>query len=184
MTQLPKQLKQPKQPKQPRKRGRKPIINGETNLVDCHIGNRLRWRRTLLGLSQEKLGEKIGLSFQQMQKYERGTNRIDASRLYELALIMNVPMAFFFDGLEPTKEFPAPDVSTSLYLDDPENNSYRPKAVRRDLLELARAFDRIEDESMRKRILDLTRAVADLYVGKNEEKLSTVLDINVKENSF
>src|SRR6201996_5365569 len=72
---------------------------GRPNPIDIHVGSRVRLRRTILGLSQEKLGEKIGLTFQQVQKYERGVNRIGASRLWELAQILDVPVQFFFAEL-------------------------------------------------------------------------------------
>lgn len=68
--------------------------------VDVHVGNRIRLRRTLLGLSQEKLGEALGLTFQQIQKYERGANRVGASRLYDLARVLDVPIGFFFDDMQ------------------------------------------------------------------------------------
>ena len=69
---------------------------GRSNQVDAHVGTRVRMRRTLLGLSQEKLGDALGLTFQQVQKYERGANRIGASRLFQLSLILDVPVSFFF----------------------------------------------------------------------------------------
>ena len=69
------------------------------NPIDIHVGKRLRLRRTLLGMSQERLGELLGLTFQQVQKYERGVNRIGSSRLFELGQILDVPIAFFFDDL-------------------------------------------------------------------------------------
>src|SRR6201981_3857131 len=71
------------------------------NPTDVHVGARVRWRRTLLGMSQEKLGDAIGLTFQQVQKYERGANRVGASRLFELSRVLDVPVAFFFDELDP-----------------------------------------------------------------------------------
>ena len=79
-----------------RQSGRSP---GIPNPVDIHVGSRVRLRRTLLGLSQEKLGEAVGLTFQQIQKYERGANRIGASRLFEFSRILDVPVSFFFDDM-------------------------------------------------------------------------------------
>ena len=78
-------------------RGR--LEDGAPNPVDVHVGSRMRLRRTMLGLSQEKLGEAIGLTFQQVQKYERGANRIGASRLFDLARVLDVPVSFFFDDM-------------------------------------------------------------------------------------
>src|SRR5438046_1464424 len=81
-------------------RGR--LSSGEPNPVDVHVGNRLRLRRTLLGISQEKLGEAIGLTFQQVQKYERGANRIGASRLWDLSLVLNCPVSYFYEDMSET----------------------------------------------------------------------------------
>src|SRR5678815_4355896 len=84
-------------------RGRKPSGRtaslGHPNPIDVHVGNRLRQRRTLLGMSQEKLGEAIGLTFQQVQKYERGMNRIGSSRLFDLARVLDVPVSYFFEDM-------------------------------------------------------------------------------------
>src|SRR6201996_7308929 len=79
-------------------RGRMP--SGKPNPVDVHVGSRVRLRRTLLGMSQEKLGEAIGLTFQQVQKYERGANRIGASRLWDLSRVLDCPMSFFFEEMD------------------------------------------------------------------------------------
>ena len=76
-------------------------VPGVADPVDVHVGSRVRLRRTLLGLSQEKLGEAVGLTFQQIQKYERGANRIGASRMYDLAHVLDVPVAFFFEEIPP-----------------------------------------------------------------------------------
>src|SRR5690349_12335677 len=73
------------------------------NPIDVRVGARLRLRRNMLGISQEKLGEMIGLTFQQVQKYERGANRIGASRLYELSRVLDVPVSFFFDDTDPVR---------------------------------------------------------------------------------
>src|SRR5512147_2967524 len=74
---------------------------GRPSPIDVHVGSRIRLRRTLLGMSQEKLGEALGLTFQQIQKYERGVNRIGASRLFDLARVLDVPIGFFFDDMSP-----------------------------------------------------------------------------------
>src|SRR5437868_7157320 len=75
-------------------------VRGKPNPVDVHVGNRLRLRRTLLGLSQQKVGEALGLTFQQVQKYERGANRIGASRLWDLSGVLDCPISFFFDEMD------------------------------------------------------------------------------------
>jgi transcriptional regulator with XRE-family HTH domain len=76
-------------------------FSGKPNPIDVHVGSRVRLRRTLLGMSQEKLGEAIGLTFQQVQKYERGANRIGSSRLFDLARVLDVPVAYFFEEMTP-----------------------------------------------------------------------------------
>ncbi|ALN71270.1 MULTISPECIES: helix-turn-helix domain-containing protein [unclassified Aureimonas] len=125
------------------------------NPVDVHVGARLRLRRTSVGMSQEKLGEHLGITFQQIQKYEKGTNRIGASRLQNISEVLSVPVAFFFDGLdnppatvngmqEPPKEF----------VHDGYNSS--------ETLQLTRAFARIADPKVRRRVLDLVRSLGSL----------------------
>src|SRR5579872_2802569 len=79
------------------------------NPIDVHVGSRVRLRRNMLGLSQEKLGEAIGLTFQQVQKYERGANRVGASRLHELSRVLDVPVVFFFDAMDPVRAPAIPD---------------------------------------------------------------------------
>src|SRR4051794_34996027 len=74
-------------------------MDGKPNPIDVHVGARVRLRRTLLGMSQERLGEALGLTFQQVQKYERGTNRIGASRLFDLSRVLEVPVSFFFEEM-------------------------------------------------------------------------------------
>src|SRR4051794_25093654 len=87
---------------QPPRRPGRPKIEAP-NPIDVRVGARLRLRRNMLGLTQEKLGEMIGLTFQQVQKYERGANRIGASRLYELSRVLDVPVSFFFDDTDPVR---------------------------------------------------------------------------------
>src|SRR5579883_3316499 len=83
------------------------------NPIDVHVGSRVRLRRTLLGMSQEKLGDAIGLTFQQVQKYERGANRVGASRLFELSRVLDVPVSFFFDELDPDTAQAVPSAAAS-----------------------------------------------------------------------
>lgn len=124
------------------------------NPIDVHVGARLRLRRTLLGLSQEKLGEAVGITFQQLQKYERGSNRISASRLFNLSQVLDVPVSFFFD------EMPAPDGSVALTSSSAlsETDEFESMA-KRETLELVRAYYRIDDASVRKRTFDLVKAL-------------------------
>jgi len=130
---------------------------GKPNPIDVHVGSRVRLRRTLLGMSQEKLGEAIGLTFQQVQKYERGANRIGASRLFDLSRVLDVPVSFFFDDM------PSPDedvVSRPGVGDDTPTGHEPDPMAKRETLELVRAYYRINDPSVRKRLFELTKAVA------------------------
>ena len=121
--------------------------------VDIHVGQRIRMRRTLLGMSQEKVADALGLTFQQLQKYEKGTNRVSASRLHELSGILDVTQSFFFD------ELPDSAKGGSQATAAPEEQTPDPLA-KRETLELVRAYYRIKDPAIRQRITKLTRAVA------------------------
>lgn len=120
-----------------------------------HVGARLRLRRTLMGMSQERLGEAVNLTFQQIQKYERGANRIGASRLYQLAQVLDVPVAFFFDGL--TRDEPVR--AKALAQPAQEGFDSGDHLTRRETLELVRAYYRITSPELRKRLFDLIKAV-------------------------
>lgn len=131
---------------------------GRPNPVDVHVGSRVRLRRTLLGMSQEKLGESIGLTFQQVQKYERGANRIGASRLYDLARVLDVPVGFFFEEMPADTQHSSP---AQIHGMAEEGEAYEPDPLaKRETLELVRAYYRIEDSTVRKRLFELTKALA------------------------
>ncbi|MBK3733205.1 transcriptional regulator with XRE-family HTH domain [Azospirillum brasilense] len=135
---------------------------GKPNPIDVHVGSRVRLRRTLLGMSQEKLGEAIGLTFQQVQKYERGANRIGASRLFDLSRVLDVPVSFFFDDM-PAEAAAAPvdDEEGGAAGFEERSGGYEPDPMaKRETLELVRAYYRINDPSVRKRLFELTKAVA------------------------
>ncbi|MFC7553304.1 helix-turn-helix domain-containing protein [Pseudoroseomonas wenyumeiae] len=133
--------------------------------IDTHVGSRVRLRRTLLGLSQEKLGEALGLTFQQVQKYERGVNRIGASRLFDLSRVLDVPIGFFFDDMPGTNNGSSGG-----------NSMMRPRLAggfaeqqdgfeddtlhKRETLELVRAYYRINEPAVRKRVFDLIKSLA------------------------
>jgi len=129
------------------------------NPIDVHVGKRLRLRRTLLGMSQERLGELLGLTFQQVQKYERGVNRIGSSRLYELGQILDVPVSFFFDdmvGSRTPTEFAGLAEGAQRF----EHGSDGTMLLeRRETLELIRAYYRISDSQVRKRLFELAKAL-------------------------
>ena len=127
------------------------------NPIDVHVGRRLRLRRTLLGMSQEKLGDAVRLTFQQIQKYERGVNRIGSSRLYQLSQILDVPVSFFFDDMPPLETGAAPG------LREGEPAPFEPDPMaKRETLELVRAYYRISDPAARKRLFQLTKAIANV----------------------
>jgi transcriptional regulator with XRE-family HTH domain len=127
------------------------------NPIDIHVGSRVRFRRMLLGMSQEKLGEKLGLTFQQVQKYEKGINRIGASRLYDLAQVLGVPVQFFYE--EAPIADPRAEAADS-QSDGPDEHSIVEFLRSRDGLELNRAFVRIPDLKARRAIVDLVRSLA------------------------
>jgi transcriptional regulator with XRE-family HTH domain len=123
--------------------------------ITVRVGARLRLRRNMLGLSQEKLGEAIGLTFQQVQKYERGANRIGASRLHELSRVLDVPVSFFFDDTDPVRA-PAMDGFA-----EPPVEAFEADPLRkRETLELVRTYFSIADAAVRRRLLDLAKALA------------------------
>jgi transcriptional regulator with XRE-family HTH domain len=137
--------------------------DGRPSPIDVHVGSRIRLRRTLLGLSQERLGEALGLTFQQVQKYERGVNRVGASRLFDLSRVLDVPISFFFDDM--------PETLSGAH----GHTSQQPRRIggfaemqegfgdetmnRRETLELVRAYYRITDPAVRKRVFELIKSL-------------------------
>lgn len=138
-------------------------MSSKPNPIDVHVGRRLRLRRTLLGMSQERLGELLGLTFQQVQKYERGVNRIGSSRLFELGQILSVPVSFFFDDM-PDDLPHAPGGSAMPGLAEEaspfEHEEEELPLDKRETLELVRAYYRIGDPALRKRLFELAKALA------------------------
>jgi len=132
--------------------GRKP------NPVDVHVGSRVRYRRMIIGMSQEKLGEKMNLTFQQIQKYEKGTNRIGASRLFQLSKILEVPVGYFFEDAFASS---AP-AQASHGLHEPQQEGYLLDFLNsREGLDLNKAFAKIHDPKVRRRVIDLVRALSE-----------------------
>jgi transcriptional regulator with XRE-family HTH domain len=130
------------------------------NPIDRYVGSRVRMRRVILGMSQEKLGEALGLTFQQVQKYEKGANRIGASRLQQISRTLDVPPAFFFDGA-PSFEASAVAEPSRLGVAEDSNTSYVADFLSSaEGLHLNMAFARIHDPKVRKRIVDLVTALA------------------------
>jgi transcriptional regulator with XRE-family HTH domain len=127
------------------------------NPIDAHVGSRVRLRRMLLGMSQERLGDSMGLTFQQVQKYEKGANRIGASRLYHISKILDVPVGFFFEET-PCIE----DNAAGTGMSEPESEAFILEFLNtREGLELNRAFTKISDARVRKSVVDLVRALSD-----------------------
>lgn len=124
------------------------------NPIDIHVGSRARLRRTMLGMSQEKLGNALGITFQQIQKYEKGANRIGASRLQQIANVLNVPVAFFFeDAPSGTQTVTGMgEENSTTYVVDFLSSS--------EGLQLNRAFVKIEDPKVRRKIVDLVKSLA------------------------
>lgn len=138
-----------------RRGGRNPT--GKPNPIDIHVGSRIRERRTLLGMSQSKLGDSIGLTFQQVQKYERGTNRVGSSRMYELARVLDVPVAYFFAEIAPDT---ASRAQQHLFgrRDRPADDERR-SMTKRETLELVRAYYKVTDNRVRKRLFEMMKAL-------------------------
>ncbi|MBI4274839.1 MAG: helix-turn-helix transcriptional regulator [Rhizobiales bacterium] len=124
------------------------------NPIDKHVGSRVRMRRMMLSMSQEKLGDALSLTFQQVQKYEKGTNRIGASRLQQIADILQVPVSFFFEGA------PNPSEHTRGMKEAPSPSYVSDFLATSDGLSLTKAFMRIKDPKLRRRIVDLVEQIA------------------------
>ncbi|MFD2235742.1 helix-turn-helix domain-containing protein [Phaeospirillum tilakii] len=121
----------------------------------------MRLRRTLLGLSQEKLGELIGLTFQQVQKYERGANRVSCSRLFDLSRALEVPISYFFEDMtDEVKNLSPVQMGRDLSQDEMPSNEADPR-LRRETLELVRNYYSISDPDVRRRIYDLAKALSE-----------------------
>jgi transcriptional regulator with XRE-family HTH domain len=130
---------------------------GFPNPIDVHVGNRIRTRRTLSGMSQTTLAEAIGLTFQQVQKYERGTNRVSSSRLYDLSRVLGVPIKFFFDDMDVAVEAQSPGQLQGARPEAPELSA--DPTAKRETLELVRAYYRITDPAVRRRFTDMVRSI-------------------------
>jgi transcriptional regulator with XRE-family HTH domain len=132
-----------------------PVPKKQANSIDAQVGNRVRLRRMLVGMSQEKLGQMLGLTFQQVQKYEKGVNRIGAGRLYHVAQILGVPVSYFYeDVMEQSPSAPPP-----------ANDRATPSAVEflssNEGMQLTLAFMRIREPKVRRRVIDLVKSLTD-----------------------
>ncbi len=132
------------------------MVKKTPNPIDVHVGNRVRMRRMLVGMSQEKLGQRLGLTFQQIQKYEKGANRISASRLFQMAQILGVPVQFFFEDLPQQKNNDTPDGLGEAR----DQGSIMDFLGSSEGLQLNRQFARIESPAVRRSIIELVRSLA------------------------
>ena len=129
------------------------------NPVDVYIGNKVKARRLILGLSQEELAKSIGLTFQQVQKYERGTNRISVSRLIDIGKALKAPIDYFFDGVAAS----ALGMKSALIkgFADTKQEPFEPdQLTKRDVLELVRAYSRIKSPQLKKQIIEMAKAMS------------------------
>jgi transcriptional regulator with XRE-family HTH domain len=126
----------------------------QANPIDVQVGNRVRIRRMLIGMSQERLGDLLGLTFQQVQKYEKGVNRIGAGRLYQVAQILGVPINYFYEGVieQSAESIRNGDSSTPPVMEFLSSG---------EGLQLTLAFMRIKDSKVRKRVVDLVKSLAE-----------------------
>ena len=143
-------------------------LDGEPNPVDVHVGNRVRMYRTLKGMSQEKLAEELGLTFQQVQKYEKGMNRIGASRLWDISQVLETPIALFYDGITSETESLSPrHLQNNSAKDDLDakvaqiaEQINKDPLNRRETLELMRNYYRIPDRNAAHKVFDLVKVLA------------------------
>lgn len=129
----------------------------QPNAFDAHVGKRIKQRRTLLGLSQSKLADAIGITFQQVQKYENGINRVGASRLHQISRILEVPESFFFEGYSGTN---TPMAAEAAPLAEGTTFSNSDPMQRKETIDLVRYYYAIEDQSVRRKVLDMIKGFA------------------------
>lgn len=143
-----------------------PMESGDSgpNRIDVHIGLRIRMRRRMLGMSQNRLGAEVGVTFQQIQKYERGSSRVGASRLFDLSEVLEVPVSYFFEGLEPTRRgaVPLPPIAPQQGEDrqGEDRQAAGATAENREALTLVSAYSRIGDPGLRRRVVKLVKSIA------------------------
>ena len=149
----------------------------QANPIDIQVGNRVRIRRMLIGMSQERLGDLLGLTFQQVQKYEKGVNRIGAGRLFEVARILNVPIDFFYEGLGGAAGQPG--------MGDSESAPVMEFVSSGEGLQLSLAFMKIKDAKVRKRVLDLVKSLAEEEEQKKRaaERINKLRNLSFNMNS-
>ena len=134
--------------------------DSRTAYVDAHVGNQIRKRRILMGLSQTRLGDSLGLSFQQVQKYERGIDRISVGRLVQMAEVLDVPITYFFEELSPALQIVAEGRGPEAGLAAAESAMADDPMAKRETLELVRAYYEIDQPELRRNVFGLIRSIA------------------------
>ena len=122
--------------------------------VDVHVGKRVRQRRKMMGITQEKLGESLGLTFQQVQKYERGTNRVSASKLFEMAVFLKVPVSYFYEDMIAQSAHP-------MVMESGESTFEHEHLTSRESRELLLSYYRLPNDKVRKRVMELVRSLVE-----------------------
>ena len=130
------------------------------NAVDMHVGKRIRLCRTLLGMSQEQLGGALSITFQQVQKYERGANRVSASRLWDISQILDVPVSYFFEDMTDDVMKSSPRLISRGSDRNMVDDSVRESMARRETLELVRTYYSVTQPKVRKRIAEMVKSIA------------------------
>lgn len=153
-------------------RGRTPL--GEPNPIDVHVGNRIRLRRTLLGMSQERLAALLGLTFQQVQKYERGMNRVGASRLWDISKVLEAPISFFYEDMNKIVANQSPRMFSSAeeihaVLREDEEEYLTDPMQKQETIELVKAYYKIPNRKAAKHLFDLIIAMSKSTYNNNEE---------------
>ncbi|MGB0843378.1 MAG: helix-turn-helix domain-containing protein [Alphaproteobacteria bacterium] len=136
---------------------------GVSHPIDVFVGNKIRQQRTLLGFSQGRLGAAVGLTFQQVQKYERGANRVGASRLYEISRVLKVPVAYFFDGLEKDSQYERMFETSEnglVGMAEQQQPFEHDPFSQRETLELVRAYYSIEEPAIRRKLFELAKSMS------------------------
>ena len=139
------------------KRGR--LADGSANPIDIHVGTRVKLRRTLLGMSQETLGDSLGLTFQQVQKYERGANRISASRLFDLSRVLEVRIGYFFEDMSDAVQAATPSEVARGNVTSAIDSAEIDPMTKRETLELVRAYYQITDPKVREQVMAMAKSL-------------------------
>ncbi len=169
-------------------RGR--LSDGTPNPIDIYVGTRIRFRRTMLGLSQERLAEALGITFQQVQKYEKGLNRIGASRLWDLSQVLDVPVDFFFDKMDEASQSNSPRKISGFQLSDSDVPYISTEVfLRRDVMDLVRHYIQIVNPKISHNILELIKSIApingsDTNVNTGTDDPGSAIDSDIKYQPF